>query len=112
MLYAPKLQVGITGDLDQPITDRLNLVGTVLASHISTTIQSNNPDQPRVIQPGYWLVNMRLGVRTANEHVGVYLYVNNLFNQYYTTFGSSGGTGASQVEGDPRIIGGEVQIKF
>jgi iron complex outermembrane receptor protein len=112
MLYAPKLQLGITGNLDQPISDNYRLVSTVLVSHISSTIQSNNPDEPPVIQPGYWLANLRVGVRTTDDHVGVFLFVNNLFDKYYTTFGSSGGTGASQVEGDPRIIGGEVQIKF
>jgi outer membrane receptor protein involved in Fe transport len=55
---------------------------------------------------------MRIGVRTTDDHVGVFLYVNNILNQYYTTFGSSGGLGSSEVEGDPRIIGGEVQLKF
>jgi outer membrane receptor protein involved in Fe transport len=84
----------------------------LLVSHISKTIQSQNPGQPWVVQPGYWLTNMRIGLRTADNHWGVFLYVNNLFNKYYTTFGSSSGLGASQVEGDPRIIGGEIQVKF
>jgi iron complex outermembrane receptor protein len=111
MIYAPKLQAGFSADLDQPINDKLRLAGSLLVSHISKTVQSQNPAQPWVVQPGYWLANMRIGIRTS-EHLGVFLYVNNLFNKYYTTFGSSSGLGASQVEGDPRIIGGEVQVKF
>jgi iron complex outermembrane receptor protein len=112
MIYAPKLQAGFTADLDQPITDKLRLVGSVLVSHISKTIQAENPGQANVVQPGYWLSNMRIGVRTMDDHVGIYAFVNNVFNKYYTTFGSSSGLNAAQVEGDPRIIGGEVQIKF
>ena len=110
MIYAPEFQAGINVDLDQPINDKLNLVGSTLVSHISKTIQSEIPYL--VVQPAYWLVNMRIGVRTADKRLGVFLFANNLFDQYYTTFGSSSGIGASQVEGDPRIIGGEVQIKF
>ncbi len=64
------------------------------------------------MQKSYLLANMRVGVRTMNNHVGVYLFVNNVFDKYYTTFGSSGALDTSQVEGDPRIIGGEVQLKF
>jgi len=113
MLFAPKLQAGFTADLDQPISDNLRLESSVLVSHISKVIQSlADASQPAVSQPGYWLANMRVGVRTNNNHVGVYLFVNNIFDKYYTTFGSSGALGRSQVEGDPRIIGGEVQLKF
>jgi iron complex outermembrane receptor protein len=113
MLFAPKLQAGFTGDLDQPISDRLHLTSSVLISHISKVIQSlADATQPAVSQPGYWLTNLRIGVRTADDRVGVSLFVNNLFDKYYTTFGSSGSLGRSQVEGDPRIIGGEVQVRY
>jgi iron complex outermembrane receptor protein len=112
MLYAPKWQGGFTADLDQPINNNLRLVGNLLVSYLGNTLQSLNPAQADVVQKAYFLTNMRIGVRTMNDHVGVYLYVNNVFNKYYTTFGSSSGLDAAQVEGDPRIIGGEVQIKF
>jgi iron complex outermembrane receptor protein len=112
MVYSPKLQAGFTADLDQPVSDSLHLIGNLLVSHISKTIQYLNPNQSPVVQPGYWLANMRIGLRTADEHVGVYLFVNNIFDKYYTTFGSASALNDAQVEGDPRIIGGEVQIKF
>ena len=65
-----------------------------------------------MIFPSYWLANLRVGVKTADDHVGVFLVVTNLFNRGYYTFGSTGGLGNNFVWGDPRIISGEVQIKF
>src|SRR5581483_4313084 len=99
-------------DLDLPLNDRFRLVRNWLTSHVSDIVMSKSAVLPDPVQPGYWLTNLRIGVRTTDDHYGLYLYVNNLFNKYYTTFGSTGVLGSSFVEGDPRIIGGEVQIKF
>jgi iron complex outermembrane receptor protein len=111
MVYAPKLQAGFTANLDQPISDQLRLVGNLLTSHISKVKQSLTDGTPTMFQPGYWLTNVRIGVRTTDDHYGAYLYVNNLFNKYYTVYGSFT-LGNEQVEGNPRIIGGELDVKF
>jgi iron complex outermembrane receptor protein len=114
MLFSPEWQVSINADLDQPLNDRLRLVGNILASYTSKTkaALSTTPGVPNVEFPSYWLTNLRLGVRTNDDHYGVYLVVTNVFDQRYYTFGSASNFGASQVWGDPRIISGELQVKF
>lgn len=115
MPNSPKWQMSFTGDLDQPINDQYRLVGTVLVSHLSSMVflQSDIPGtlaQPG--QPGYWLVNGRVGVRTTNDKYGVAIFANNLFNKGYLTYGSSSGLGNQLTWGTPRIAGVEVTAKF
>jgi iron complex outermembrane receptor protein len=113
MLFSPKWQVGINGDMDVPISDNYRLVGNVLTSYISDVragTSTNGLGDP--IIKAYWLTNLRLGVRTADDHIGVFAVVTNLFNKGYQTFGSASNFGNSFTWGDPRIISGEVQIKF
>jgi iron complex outermembrane receptor protein len=116
MLFAPKLQLSLGADLDQPINDKYRLVGNVLVSHISTIlfVQSGLPG---ILPPGeqspYWLTNARIGVRTADDRYGIALYANNLFNKLYTTFaGSVSASGNVLYQGNPRVIGGEISAKF
>jgi outer membrane receptor protein involved in Fe transport len=114
MLFSPKWQMGFNADLDQPLNDKLRLVGSLLTSYISKTTAglSSVPGVPNNIIPAYWLTNLRLGVKTTDDRVGVYMVVTNLFDKGYFTYGSTGGTGNNLMWGDPRIISGEVQIKF
>ena len=115
MPNSPKWQMSFTGDLDQPINDQYRLVGTVLVSHLSSMVflQSDLPGilaQPG--QPGYWLVNGRIGVRTTNDKYGLSIFANNLFNKGYLTYGSSSALGNQLTWGTPRIVGAEVTAKF
>jgi len=113
MIFSPKWQVAFNADMDLPINDRLRLVGNVLTSYISDVragTSTNGLGDP--IIPPYWLTNLRLGVKTSDDHIGVFAVVTNLFNKGYYTFGSASNFGNSFAWGDPRIISGEVQIKF
>jgi iron complex outermembrane receptor protein len=115
MPNSPKWQLSFTGDLDQPISDQYRLVGTLLVSHLSSMVflQSNLPGVlPEPGQPGYWLANARLGVRTANDNYGVAIFANNLFNKGYLTYGSSSSLGNQLTWGTPRVAGVEVTAKF
>ncbi|MBV8806312.1 MAG: TonB-dependent receptor [Sinobacteraceae bacterium] len=114
MVYAPDWQIGITGNLDQPINDKIRLVGSVLTSYISriTMALSAIPEIPDAVQPGYWITNLRLGIRTADDRIGIAAYANNLFDRAYTTFATTGSLGTEMVWGDPRIVGVEVDLKY
>ena len=116
MQMAPKWQGGVTVDLDQPITDRLNLVGSVLASYTSSYFFSAD-NNPITKQPGYWNVNARLGIRSSDRHYGIFLDVENVFNKTYFAFGSSYGNPdgtdhAANVYGTPRVIKGTLELHF
>jgi iron complex outermembrane receptor protein len=114
MLFSPRYQVDLHADLDQPITEQYNAVASVLASYTSKTTAalSTTPGVSDVKFPGYWLTNLRVGVKTNNDRYGVYLVVTNLFDQRFYTFGSASNFGDSQVWGDRRIISGEITVKF
>jgi iron complex outermembrane receptor protein len=113
MIFSPKWQFSFNADMDLPITDNYRLVGNVLTSYISDVragTSTNGLGDP--IIPAYWLTNLRLGVKTADDRIGVFAVVTNLFNKGYYTFGSASNFGNSFAWGDPRIISGEVQVKF
>ena len=115
MPNSPKWQLSFTGDLDQPINDRFRLVGDVLVSHLSSIIflQSALPGVlPEPTQPGYWLTNLRFGVRTMDDRYGFAIFANNLFDEGYVTYGSSNALGNELTWGNPRIVGAEVSAKW
>lgn len=114
MIYAPKWQLGFTGDYDRPINDRYRLVVNALTSYVSTVRAGFSPVAvlPDPTLPPYWLTNLRVGVRTTDDRYGVSLFVNNLFDKGYFTFGSVNSLGSNVVWGDPRIIGAQVEAKF
>jgi iron complex outermembrane recepter protein len=115
MLFSPQWQGSATATLDQPLTDKLDLTGNLLWSYISRTIFFNSaiaPYIPDPVQPGYSLTNIRIGVQTSDQRFGVSLYVNNLFNKGYTVFGASSALGDQLTWGNPRIVGGEITMKY
>ena len=114
MLFSPRYQLDIHADLDQPINEQYRAVASVLASYISRTTAalSTTPGVADVKLDGYWLTNVRAGVKTSDDKYGVFVVVSNLFNQRFYTFGSASNFGDSQVWGDRRIVSGELTVKF
>lgn len=116
MNNAPKFQANFTIDFDQPISDGLRLVASGLLTHSSSVLWQFSGDPgviPDATEDGYWLANARIGVKTADDHLGIVLFANNLFDTPYTTFGNSGGGTATQLNwGNPRIVGVELTGSF
>jgi iron complex outermembrane receptor protein len=117
MLNSPKWQLSFTGDFDQPVTDQFRFVANAVVSHLSSVIYQPSAIPalfPDASGQGYWLMNLRVGARTTDDKYGVALFVNNLFNRGYVTYGSSSAaTGGNVLTwGNPRIVGGEVTAKF
>lgn len=116
MTNSPEIQLSFTAHVDQPINDHLRLVATGLVTHSSSILfaQSGSPGfLPPGVDPGYWLANLRVGIRTSDDKYGIAVFANNAFNSRYTTYASSSPlTGTSRTWGNPRIIGVEVTAKF
>jgi iron complex outermembrane receptor protein len=116
MANAPKFQLALTADVDQPVNNNYNFVAHVLESHIASQlfIQSGLPGTlPDVVGPGYWITNLRIGLKTSDDKYSIYAYANNLFNAQYYTYGSSSAADGNLLSyGKPRIIGGEINVKF
>ena len=111
MANAPMWQGGFSANLDQPISENLRLSANVLYSYIGH-YNYQSEERPGIEQPGFSLVNTRIGVVTHDDRVGVYLFVNNLFNKFYSVYGTYSSAGSVITQGAPRIIGGTVEFKF
>ncbi len=115
MPFSSKWQGSLTANLDVPVTDNYNFVGSVLASYMSK-YYNDLTDEPTLAQKGYALVNLRAGFRTADHKIGAYVSVRNLFNKLYKAYGTGFGNGyvagTVYVPGPPRIISGTVELKF
>jgi iron complex outermembrane receptor protein len=116
MINSPEWQVSLNADLDQPITDNLRLIGNVVAAHTSEVLWQASAIPgflPDAVGDAYWLVNARLGVKSADSNWELAVYAKNLFNAGYSTFGNSAESyGNILLWGDPRIIGMEANFKF
>jgi outer membrane receptor protein involved in Fe transport len=91
------------------------LVSNLLVSHTTAQILQRSPSAgviPDAVAPGYWLVNARIGVKTTDDKYGIALVADNLFNEQYYTFGQSAFTSVTTGVAAPRIIRGEVTVKF
>ena len=93
-----------------------NLVGNILASYTGKFFFTAN-NNPTAVQPSYWNVNLRLGVRSSDRRYGIFLDIENLFDKLYYVSGITyqnpdSSFRADRVAGTPRIIKGTVELKF
>jgi iron complex outermembrane receptor protein len=114
LINAPRWQMAFTAGLDQPITGNLNLTGTWQTAYTSDVVTAYTvyPGVPNGAIPQYWLTNMRIGVKTSDDRYQFSVYANNAFDRAYYTFASISGLGGNALWGYPRVIGGEVKVKF
>jgi iron complex outermembrane recepter protein len=114
MVNSPKWQMAFTANLDQPITGNLNLTGTWQTAYTSDVVTTYTvyPGLPNAAIPQYWLTNVRIGVKTPDDRYQFSIYANNVMDRAYYTFASISTLGQNALWGNPRIVGGEVQVKF
>jgi iron complex outermembrane recepter protein len=115
MPKAPEWQASFNADLDQPITDKWNLAGNVLAAYTGDVLfkYSALPGiLPNVSGDPYWIVNARIGVKTSDSRVGLYLVADNLFDKQYYVGADAGTFGNLLGYGQRRIIRGELTFSF
>jgi iron complex outermembrane recepter protein len=114
MLFSPEWQFSLTGQLDQPVTDTMNLTGSFLVSYTDDVkfFNSSAPGVPDPVQEAFVLVNARAGVSFDDDRFRLSLFANNLFNRAYYTSGNAGGFGRQLRWGTPRIVGVEGRVSF
>ena len=114
MINSPRWQMAFQAALDQPITGNLDLTGTWQTAYISDVVTAYTVYEglPNAAIPQYWLSNVRVGVKTSDDRYQFSIYANNVMDRAYYTFASISSLGVNALWGYPRIVGGEVQVKF
>jgi iron complex outermembrane recepter protein len=111
MALAPEWQGGFSASLNQPVNDSFRILGSALYSYVGKYNHQYEED-PLLDQPGYSIVNARLGVGTMDERVTLQLFVNNLFDKYYTVFATKNSLGVLTTEAAPRVFGATLEFNF
>jgi iron complex outermembrane receptor protein len=128
LIELPKWQLSLDANYDQPINDRFNLVGTAIEAYTTRQLLTasglpcgpNTPILPGVgpycvppiYGPGYWLTNLRFGVKTNDDAYELVVFADNLFDAKYYTFGSSSSNGNLVTWGSPRVVGAQFTVNF
>lgn len=111
MILAPEWQGSVIADFDVPLTDGINGVATVLYSYVDK-FYTDDTNIEATSQDAYSLVNVRIGAETADEKYGFYISAKNVLDEEYVTWGSAAPSAHSVQIGAPRIIMGELEVKF
>jgi iron complex outermembrane receptor protein len=112
IIQAPEWQGGLSAQLDAPVTEGWNVAGTVLYSFSSKFFNNDANDPNGTTQNAYSVVNLRAGVHTSDNRLGIYVSAKNVFDRRYQVFGTTSNTANYEVPGAPRIIMGQVELKF
>ena len=111
MSLAPEWQGGVSASYDQPIGDAWRIKANALFSFVSS-YNYQYEERPRLVQPAYQIVNLRIGAADYADRFGLYLFINNAFDTEYTIFGTSNSLGTLLTPAPPRVIGGTLELKF
>nr|WP_255682287.1 TonB-dependent receptor [Luteimonas sp. BDR2-5] len=111
MILSPEFQANISADVNYPVSDGWNFVSSLLYAY-NSKYYTDDTNAEITSQPGYSMVNFRVGVEKADGRFGAYLSVRNVFDKDYITWGSLTPSAYVVQEGAPRIIMGHVEYRF
>lgn len=111
MSLAPKWQGGASVNLNQPVSDDWRIKASALYSYISK-YNYQYEENPFLYQDAYQVVNLRAGIADIDDKFGVYIFANNVFDEFYTIFGTSNSLGSLLTPAPPRVIGGTLEFSF
>jgi len=67
---------------------------------------------PRVLQPGYSVMNLRFGLNQTDQHWTTELYVTNLLNKAAVIYTNEGNFDLRQTVNEPRVFGARLSYRF
>ncbi len=109
--YAPKYQIGVGSDYDWALTDRLNMfVGTDLSYRSATTAIIGNA--PGYEIEDYVILDVRAGIRDADDRWRFQVWGKNITNSYYWTNVASYYDTVARYAGRPVTYGATLSFKI
>jgi len=67
---------------------------------------------PRVLQPGYSIMNLRFGLNQTDQHWTTELFVTNLLNKSAVIYTNEGNFDLRQTVNEPRVFGARLSYRF
>ncbi len=76
-------------------------------------LQTNGSDGlPRVLQPGYSVMNLRSGVKQMKEHWSAEFYITNLTDKRAIIYTNEGNFDLRETVNEPRVFGVRLSYRF
>jgi iron complex outermembrane receptor protein len=101
---------------EAPIQDALHGYVQYDISHkgdMWNSLQTNGSNGlPRVLQPGYSLMNLRFGLNQTDSHWTTELYITNLLNKNAVIYTNEGNFDLRQTVNEPRVFGLRLSYRF
>jgi iron complex outermembrane receptor protein len=101
---------------ERPLKDALRGYVQYDASHkgdmYNSLQETGTNGLPYVLQPGYTLMNLRLGLNQTDEHWTAELYVTNLTNKNAVIYTNEGNYDLRQTVNEPRVLGVRMSYRF
>jgi outer membrane receptor protein involved in Fe transport len=116
LAFIPKVTAGLAAEYSRPVADDMEGVIRFDATHVSKSFSTLSPtDIYRRVIPAYEMANLRIGVQQPGLNWGVFLFVNNLFDDTaINSSSSSSNTGGltNTYSAAPRTFGINVTKRF
>jgi outer membrane receptor protein involved in Fe transport len=101
---------------EAPLADALHGYAQYDVAHkgdMWNTLQTTGSNGlPRVLQPGYSVMNVRFGVDQMAEHWTTELYITNLLNKNAVIYTNEGNYDLRQTVNEPRVFGVRLSYRF
>jgi outer membrane receptor protein involved in Fe transport len=114
--YVPYLNWTANSRYEKPLKDSLHWYGQYDAEHkgdMWNDLQAAGENSlPRVLQPGYTVMNVRLGLTETERHWMTELYVTNLTNKNAVIYTNEGNFDLRYTRNEPRVFGLRVSYRW
>jgi len=114
--YVPYLSWSGNARYEAPINDRFRGYGQFDIAHkgdMWNALETNGSNGlPRVLQPGYSVMNLRFGLNQTASHWMTELYITNLTNKNAIIYTNEGNFDLRQTRNEPRVFGARVSYRW
>lgn len=113
--YVPYLNWSGNARYEAPINDALHGYIQYDIAHkgdMWNTLTDGTNGLPRVLQPGYSIMNVRIGLNQADSHWLTELYITNLTNKNAVIFTNEGNFDLRQTVNEPRVFGVRLSYRW
>jgi iron complex outermembrane recepter protein len=114
--YVPYFDWSANARYEHPIRDALKGYVQYDIAHKgdmwNTLEEDGSNGLPRVLQPGYSVMNLRFGLNQTDEHWTGELYVTNLTNKNAIIYTNEGNFDLRQTVNEPRVFGVRLSYRF